>query len=155
MNNNYTLLYRGSRDGYLSTNFHAKCDGKTSTLTIIQTANNYVFGGYTNAAWDSSNTYKSDANAFIFSLINHEHRPMVFKGSSTAIYAHSSYGPTFGAGYDFYISSSSHLNRNSYSNLGTSFSLNGLYASGTAQAQSFLAGSYNFQVAEIEVFQKQ
>ena len=31
--------------------FHAQCDGYSPTLTIIQTTNNHVFGGFTTAVW--------------------------------------------------------------------------------------------------------
>lgn len=42
-----------------------------------------------------------------------------------------------------------------YSNLGHSFSVSHLgFAYGSNEARSFLAGSYNFQVKEIEVFKK-
>jgi hypothetical protein len=40
-----TLLYRASRDGYNAVNFHAKCDNRGKTVTIIKTKKNYVFGG--------------------------------------------------------------------------------------------------------------
>ena len=31
-----TLLYRGSRDGFLSSDFHEKCDGKTNTIALVK-----------------------------------------------------------------------------------------------------------------------
>jgi len=42
-----------------------------------------------------------------------------------------------------------------YSNLGHSYSTSALgFSYGSTQAKSFLAGSYNFQVKEIEVFKR-
>ncbi len=34
-NDKWTLLYRGTRDGFGAKEFHSKCDGKSSTLTIV------------------------------------------------------------------------------------------------------------------------
>jgi hypothetical protein len=110
-----------------------------------------VFGGFTTAIWSSSSTWKTDSNAFLFSLINRENRPyksVVKSPGTNAIYDHASNGPTFGAGHDFYIADNSDSNTNSHSNWGSSYtSLSGV------QTDSFFAGSRNFQVKEIEVFQ--
>jgi hypothetical protein len=45
----WTLMYRGSRDGFMAANFHGRCDGRPNTLTIIETTKGYIFGGYTPA----------------------------------------------------------------------------------------------------------
>jgi hypothetical protein len=66
----------------------------------------------------------------------------------------SSYGPIFGGGNDLLIADKSNTNTNSYSNLGHSYT-HPDYRFETNEAKSFLAGSYNFQVSEIEVFTKQ
>ena len=155
-NSKWNLLYRASVDGFRAADFHRKCDDRTNTLTIIKTTENYVFGGYTSAAWNQHNqNYNSDSSAFIFSLINKENTPlkMGIKPSNygNAIYSQSNYGPTFGGGHDFQISDSSKNNRNSYSNLGHSYKFD-KYTHGSNEAKNFLAGSYNFQVTEIEVF---
>jgi hypothetical protein len=56
----WTLLYRGSRDGFAASNFHGKCDGHSNTISLIETTNGYIFGGFTPVAWESptSWTYK-------------------------------------------------------------------------------------------------
>ena len=149
-----TLLYRATRDGFTSSSFHLKCNNKSNTLTIIQTSLGYVFGGYTSAIWGSSNSYKTDSSAFLFSLINRENRPyksFVKSPGSSAIFDYASYGPTFGGWYDLHIADNSNSNTNSYSNWGHSYL--SLYTYSTIQAQSFFAGSKYFQVKEIEVFQ--
>lgn len=49
------LLYRGSRDGWLSSKFHELCDEKGPTVTFIKVVNTYgkyIFGGYTDQSWD-------------------------------------------------------------------------------------------------------
>ena len=75
---NWKLLYRASVDGFQSSNFHQKCDNIANTVTIIRSTNRNVFGGFTTQAWDSSNSYKNDDNAFIFSLINADNNPQKF-----------------------------------------------------------------------------
>ena len=62
-------------------------------------------------------------------------------------------GPTFGRGYDICIANNSNTAMDSYSNLGFTYS-HPQYEYGTDEAVSFLAGSFNFQLDEIEVYQK-
>ena len=98
---NGILLYRASSDGFTSEAFHANCDGKHETITIIKTNTNYVFGGYASSAWNSSCAYIADNNAFIFSLRrNGDFDPQNFsiKDPSKALIGHHSYGPIFGGG---------------------------------------------------------
>ena len=192
----FKLLYRASRDGFQASDFHAKCDNRPKTLTIVRTTKGFIFGAYTAVTWASdlkplgiltsssihTNYYKVDPNAFIFSLLNAIRKPQIIpiKGASSgmlrhkdksvpashrrsgtsyatedfsAICCHSAYGPTFGGGHDIHISNNSNAaTSESYSNLGHSFDFK-LSAYNTEEAESFLAGSYNFQTAEIEVFQ--
>ena len=69
-----------------------------------------------------------------------------------ATYSCSGYGPTFGHGWDIYISPEASSNTNSYSNLGDTYNPPSGHRHRSTFAQSFLAGSYNFQPDEIEVF---
>jgi hypothetical protein len=150
----WNLIYRASQDGFEAAKFHAKCDNNPNTLTVIKTTNGNVFGGYTEQTWNHIGNYKADPNSFIFSLINKLNEPIKIKLSQNkGIYCNSSYGPAFG-GHDFIIVDSSNKNEYSYSNLGHSYAHLD-YRFETNEAKSFLAGSYNFQVSEIEVFTKQ
>jgi len=147
-------IYRASRDGFETANFHAKCDNKPNTLIIIKSANGNVFGGYTKQSWEHINDYKADPKAFIFSLINKDKKPLKIKCSdNNAIYCVNQYGPIFGDGNDIFISDKSNKIRNSQSWLGRSF-VHPDYALGSNEAKSFLAGSHMFQVSEIEVYTK-
>ena len=141
--NKYTLLFRASRDGYRASNFHSKCDGKSNTVTLVETTTGRRFGGFTDAQWDQSSSYKTGSNGFIFSLDNNE--IYYNKNSNNNIYCHSSYGPTFGGGNDFYICDSCNSSNSSYDNSGNSYETNG--------KQYALASSYNFLVRDYEVFQ--
>ncbi len=148
----WSLLYRATRDGFGGRDFHSRCDGRANTLTILKAKqSSYIFGGFTAVSWDSSSDYKSDPNAFIFSLINKHNRPLKMKchNQNYAIYCSKNYGPKFG--YDFYIGDKSNKNKTSYSNLGHYYT-HPDYAFGSNEAESFLAGSFNFQVEEIEVY---
>ena len=117
----------------------------------------YIFGGYTDCIWDQSNTYKTDPNAFLFSLTNKENNPLLMNiipgKESLAIYGASVSGPRFGGGSDLVISDNANTNSNSFTNLGHSYK-HTYYAPGTNDVKFFMAGTYNFQVFDIEVFQK-
>jgi hypothetical protein len=160
----FKLLYRASRDGFGSNDFHSKCDGHANTLTIFKTSeSSNIFGGFTSVAWESpllgSGKCKSDPNAFLFSLTNKENKPCKMKIDpnkiKNAIHCWSKFGPTFGfACPDIYIKNNANETKESYSCLGNTYK-HPLYAYGTNEAQSFLAGSYLFQLSEIEVYQKE
>ena len=51
-NSDELLLYRASRDGWASSTFHAYCDKKGPTVTVIKSGNN-IFGGCTEQSWQS------------------------------------------------------------------------------------------------------
>ena len=80
----WSLLYRGSRDGFSAKDFHSKCDGHPNTLTILKAKHSsYIFGGFTSVYWEvglqARGTWKSDPNAFIFSLTNKDNKPIKMK----------------------------------------------------------------------------
>ena len=51
--NKWHLLFRASRDSFKALAFHAKCDNKGPTVTILKSGNN-VFGGFTRNSWKST-----------------------------------------------------------------------------------------------------
>jgi hypothetical protein len=106
-----SLLYQGSRDGLSASAFHTKCDNKGCTLTIIETTDGKVIGGYSNASWSSSFGYISANKSFLFALsgggISHPCKMKLLTSNSLhAIRNHSSYGPTFGEGCDMFVNGS-------------------------------------------------
>jgi hypothetical protein len=153
----WNLIYRASQDGFEAAKFHTNCDNKPNTLIVIKSTNANVFGGYTEQTWNQTGAnghHKADPNSFIFSLINKLNEPIKIKWSrNNGIFCNTPYGPTFGA-YDLYIVDKSNTNTTSFSNLGHSYS-HPDYRFETNEAKSFLAGSYYFQVSEIEVYTKQ
>jgi hypothetical protein len=147
----WTLLYRGSRDGFAASNFHSKCDGHPNTLTILKVSGTlYIFGGFTSITWDSSCQYKSDPNAYLFSLTNRDNQPSKMRqiNRTKSIYCHSSYGPIFGNN-DLRICNNANTKAISISNLGYSYQ-----HPQPTQGQFYLAGSNPFQVSEIEIYKK-
>ena len=48
--------------------FHELCDGKGKTVTLITTSTGNICGGFTSVSWESKEGYKSDKEAFLFSL---------------------------------------------------------------------------------------
>jgi hypothetical protein len=64
----FSLLYRGTRDGLSGSAFHSNCDNKGCTLTIIETTDGKVFGGYSNTPWSSSGGHTAANKAFLFAL---------------------------------------------------------------------------------------
>ena len=68
-----------------------------------------------------------------------------------ATYNRKDYGPTFGGGFDFYISNYCNRNKNSYSNLGYTYKTPTNYKYG-GNAKTLLAGSYNFKCSDYEVY---
>lgn len=145
----WKLLYRATRDGYGAQNFHDKCDNETNTLTVVKTNDAYIFGGYTEQAWDCSEGYKTDNDAFIFSLVNHQGLKEIFDIAipNNAIYCHTEYGPTFGGGPDLHICSNSNTNKECFSKLGHSYK-------NRNSDKNLLANQTKFQTTEIEVFKK-
>ena len=151
----FKLLYRASRDGFGASDFHGKCDNQPRTLTIVKTPNGCIFGGYTAVSWDSESIYKVDLAAFIFSLINPSSIPQLIPIREDDVYLRSigcydDFGPVFGGGHDFIISNNSNTSNESYSELSGSYDFQ--LDVTLMQAQSFLAGTRNFQTSEIEVF---
>ena len=153
----WSLLYRGSRDGFRGSDFHSRCDNKPCTLTILKSTSDNIFGGFTSSQWKSIGTgeYGYDKNAFIFSLVNKENSPLLFEHSSNdknSIGSFEPFGPIFGAGNDICIYDCSNTNTDSFSFLGKTYS-HPEYPYGSDRAKSILAGTHHFKVQEIEVFQ--
>ena len=158
-----TLLYRASRDGYHANAFHARCDGKSRTVTIIKTKTNYIFGGYTSQPWASSGGYLGDSSAYLFrfrsnGVSGYSGRYGMYSSSTRVTYYaihRSSYGPTFG-GYYYYYSSTNYGYNYDHDIIVPVQS--DIYA-GTCTLNSFsvssttLAGSTSWSISDIEVFQ--
>ncbi|ETO25936.1 hypothetical protein RFI_11202 [Reticulomyxa filosa] len=145
----WKLMFRASKHGFGASQFHAKLDNKSgTTVTVIQSTMNHVFGGYTSIAWTSSGNYASDNNSWIFLLRagkNVTPKKGKWKVTQTqySVYHGGGNGPTFGGGYDFTIANAANTNTSSYANAGHSYAC--------PKNNTLLAGQYNFMVKDFEV----
>ena len=155
------LIYRASRDGFKSSDFHAKCDTSLETITVIKSDNGCIFGGYTQKSWQPSERVpftKADSNAFIFSLINNTKATVKIQCNprSEAIICRKNMGPCFGL-EDISICCESNLNNKSFSNVLTGYSCVRAVKSNNLESvvltPDFLTGSKYFKTLEIETFE--
>jgi hypothetical protein len=147
-----SLLYQGSRDGFRGADFHAKCDEKRATVTIVKSTEGYIFGGYSDQSWVGGACYRPSSRAFLFSIVNPVglapmKLPLTGERNKFAMCYNPSHGPVFGWGHDLCIRDNCNTVKDSSSRLGCSYTL----PSGQDR-NTFLAGSQYFLVAKIEVF---
>jgi hypothetical protein len=154
----FLLLYRGSRDGFDTADFHRKCDGHGRTMTLIQDSNNYLFGGYTPVAWAGEGGAQADPSlsTFVFTLTNpHKLAPRKFalrpEVKYQTIYCERTYGPVFGG--TFYTRDGCTRTRAEGScNYTGGFESYFINDSGVAESVLFTGSEY-FAVKEMEVFE--
>ena len=146
----FSLLWRGTKDGFAASTFHSLCDNKGSTLTVVKTTTGYIQGAYASVSWRSSNSYLTDSSAFVFSLTNVNNVPMklAVTNPGSAVYDYSAYGPVFGA-FDLVICNNANTVSNNNMRPAAYQLPNGLFAE---SGGNWLLGNYLFKVAEIEVF---
>jgi hypothetical protein len=56
----FTLLWRGSGDGFRAGDFHGRCDAHPNTLILILDTDGNIFGGFTPVEWKSQTEYPYD-----------------------------------------------------------------------------------------------
>ena len=147
------LIYRASKDGATSNDFHNKCDNKGPTICLFKNEKGNIFGGYASISWDKNvGDYRSAPDSFIFSLTNiHNTQPTKFPNSihqQYSLYFANDYGPTFGGGFDIGINSD-FMNATHYANFPHS------YQDNLGKRYSIFCGqqnNYNFKLKELEVF---
>ena len=131
------LLFRMSRDGNQSSEYHKLCDNKDNLLTIIETDNGRKFGGFASKSWGVPN--QVIGKTFMFSLNNMKKYERL--NNNNAMYNGSDYGPVFGNAWDIYISSTMTSGGEQYNSNSVFFNKYELTDNGS------------FNVKEIEVFQ--
>ena len=146
----FTLLWQGSRDGFRAETFHAKCDNKGPTLTVLQGGEGHVFGAFTSVSWTSpeKDTITHDPTAFVYS-INQSTRSYK-QNNNNSVISCKEVGPTFGYGdeygYDLQIVDNCDKNSNSLL-VGSTYDI----PSGS-EPIAFLAGGNDYTIREIEVY---
>jgi hypothetical protein len=158
----FALLWRGSRDGFLARQFHARCDGRANTLTLILDTAGNIFGGFTPVPWESrlwngrfredGNLFKGDTTlrSFLFTLRNpHNSQATRFGLRREAMYhaieCNAALGPCFCG-----IRVANHCNANFYSRAFLSSS----WVNNTGLDENMIFTNLRvFTVKEIEVFE--
>ena len=152
-NKKFELLYRGSRDGSTSENFHEKCNNKGPTIILYKNEKGNIFGGYASIPWKSEGDYQKAKDCFIFTLNNiHNTEPYKFpiKNGNEGVYHNINYGPTFGKYCDITI-------MNDYKNNDSLTDFPCRYQDILGKGRSVFTGDYNnsnqkIKIDEIEVF---
>ena len=136
------LLYRATRDGGSSLQFHKKCDDINNTITLVKTKTGYIFGGFTTKKWNG-NEYKNDDKAFCFSFdLNKKYNS---KKTNNSIYCSRGIGPCFGDAF-FWV------NNNCFSEGGVITEFNICYDN-QKEKNEINNGQQKFAIEEVEVFQ--
>ena len=151
-------LYRGSRDCMTPRTFHAACDWRGATLTLIRADEgeaSYVFGGYASTPWSSERGYFGCIDAFLFSVTSpHADGSMVRfplkpGQEGKAMYCHGNMGPTFGGGHDVCVCGGGvdkAFSALSFCNLGLSFE------DVLGKGDTCFTGSRFFTPVDVEVY---
>jgi hypothetical protein len=107
-----TLLYRGSRDGYKSDDFHSKCDDKKKVFVIVRDTDGNVFGAYTSVGFSSVfDVWIFDESIFLFSIkqdnkIEPRKCDKTKRVKSSIITSSDEFLFGFGSGHDLAVSAS-------------------------------------------------
>ena len=92
------LIYRGTQTQFMATTFHNRIDEVFPTFCVIKTVNGYRCGGYTTQNWKGTGIYKSDPNAFVFSLDMKKKFPISKNKVNKAILCQNDFIVAFGEG---------------------------------------------------------
>lgn len=115
-------VYRGTRDGFGAVDFHAKCDGRTRLLVLVQAREgDWLFGGFTAVGFSPPQRFIADPAAFLFSLTNSLGYPEKLESKRTGedLYYSSSLCAAFAP--DLCIRSNAHRVANSHTETGHAY----------------------------------
>lgn len=138
------LIYKATKNGFTSDDFHKYCDGKGPTVSIIKTGDSILFGGFLYISWCNSGGKIKDNKSFLFSLNLNKTYKNTGKG---ACVFEKDKGPYFSYAINIYndfsfynhcVRKTSDMNY-SWENVEKDYELN--------------LGKENFTIKDIEVFQ--
>jgi len=144
-------------DSWSSNVWHSKCNNKGKTLWFareVYSSKEYVAGSYQRDNWAGSG-YANDGYSRIFTFNQHHMKTgsqtagWWTKPTSNGIYRNNGYGPTYGGGHDWHVSSNM---RTGYMNFGNSYKCRiGNYGQNACQAD--ILGSYSsWSINEAEMW---
>ena len=149
------LIYRATRDGDLSKDFHSQCDFIGPNLALVKTKKGYIFGGFTIKNW--KHLYKDikkddpqisteyiDDKAFGFSV----NKKKIYENGipdESIIYCNNNYGICFKNFFYIYDEA--------FKNGGMCGKIEETSFNGINKQYEFNGGQEKFLVEEIEIFQ--
>ena len=152
--NKMKLLYRGTKDGMTSFDFHNRCDNKGNTICLFMNNRENIFGGYSPIPWTKNGGEKISNECFLFSLSNiYNTEPIKFPYlKERSVFLSEDYGPVFGYGADLFCKNNFFENNSN----GTRFPYS--YKDTYGKGKSIFTGDCNndntfFILKEIEVFE--
>lgn len=148
-NKKFSRIYSATKDGFYASHFKDRCCSKGATLTLVKSANGFLFGGYASISWENKELSKSALDSFIFTLTNpHDIKPTKYAviSANDHLYDSPKLGPSFGL-HDMEICG----NANTVD--GSRFDFPKSYADTTGKGCLTFTGAKEFRVVEIEVFQ--
>lgn len=145
------MLYQASKHGFCLENFITNSNRKLKKFVLIKSKNSFIFGVYTTVDWPRYDETRTDTDSFIFSLVNSLNAPLILKViNATNLIRYGLDGFSFGE--DLEIADQSNKNMNSYGNIGKKYQLPSNLSYGSHEWETFIAGSLNFQIEEIETY---
>ena len=147
------LIYRGTRDGSTSVDFHNKCDNQGETIILIKNEKGNIFGGYASIPWSSDESFHSAPESFLFTLTNiYNTAPTFFpsKNDKHELNHKNEYGPRFGERDDLGIYRD-FLEKGGYSDFPCSYD-DVLEKGNSIFTGEFNNGEKDFKILEVEVF---
>ena len=147
------LIFRGTKDGMTSKDFHNKCDNKGKTISLFLNDKGNIFGGYSSIPWSNDGGRKYSKDCFLFTLTNNfDTEPTKFPYyDDGSVYFNSDFGPCFGY-YD--IKCGQNFNDEKTNSLEFPYS----YKDVLGKGKSIFTGdnnknNNNFILEELEVFE--
>ena len=147
-----TVLFSSAVSGWEPSEFHASCDHKGATITLIRCRQQY-YGGFASVSWTSQDQWLTDPKAFLFrfgfdSLQKRVTAEGKFDSNGTRndLFLHPNYGPTFGYKHDLFTFGGGQTPLSQVRSGGTtSFNVESLFYNGSARD----AGNATLEVLQV------
>jgi len=141
-NYKFQLLYKGTLDGDTKEIFHKKCDNQGPNISIIQSTDEQIFGGYTSKSWNINNKNDvPDAESFLFNINN---KRKYFVSNNRGLFKEDGYICDFGGDnfHELWIQDN-YFSKGGNCDNGKGYNFKNYELSG---------GKNNFSIKEIEVY---
>ncbi|KAL3132022.1 Interferon-induced protein 44-like [Trebouxia sp. C0010 RCD-2024] len=103
-----TMLFSSAVSGWNPSQFHASCDQKGATITLVSCRQQY-YGGFASISWTSQTQWLTDSKAFLFRFKYDSTQKRVTaeekfdsNGTGNHLLSRPNYGPVFGYKHDLF-----------------------------------------------------